>query len=530
MFSQEKTVEAVQPRLKSKDNLIKLGIFSEEDFDNSFLRTGGISAKSIREKKLESYLGQFSAKNRQILPSNYYMNILEFSNNKLNIIRENNILSSTLLISSVDMDFFENKLHTEVSDFVLVDSKLEKTVSNFIDKDGLKDIGRGDVARGIDMVMYFLSHLSSTYNNSTEEGPMKNLWSPVLNETIKTTVNDNTVCYTKVIDLLLKGTEKHGPIISINRSYMQTRYSRQYALTERYRKTTLVPYYFKTKDVLTVYRLNQAIKIKEGLDNPVIKNLHEFYKTVSLPNDLQIVVEADRLVKAGYKTNKGLLLKWEKDILPGEDGVTSVENSIKVFKYCIHVIPTDSGLAAGGRVVDPFTLMPKWIRNLCKVDGQQFEEADYSALHPNIANKIYKGGLGKIDHQDVADYLGVTKQEVKVLHLSFFNMKSSQMMQSPLLPYYQDKAPNLLKNIMGDKKKANSHKISSRKMFKREVDIMRDVIKDLNHQGIYVGYVYDALFYNPKYSSQVRSAMELHAARFGVLTSVNQELASNKIK
>lgn len=529
MFSKKETVEVVQPRSKSKDNLIKLGIFTEEDFDNSFLRAGGVSAKTIRDKKLESYLGQFSAKNSQNKPSNYYINLLEFSSNKLSIFKENNSLSSKPLNYGIDAEFFENKLHTEISSFVLVDSKLEKTVSNFLDQDMLKAIGRGNKERAVDMVMYFLSHLSSTYNNREEDGFMKNLWNNCLINTIKTTINDNTISYTKVVDLLVRGTEKHGPIIEVNRSYMKGRYSRQYALTERYRKTTLVPYHFKTKDVLTIYRLNQAIKIKEGINNPIIKNLHEFYKTVSLPNDLQIVEEADRLVKAGYKTSKGLLLKWEKDILPGEEGVTSVENSINVFKYCIHVIPTDSGLAAGGRVVDPFTLMPKWIRNLCKVSGQQFEEADYSALHPNIANKIYRGGLGKIDHQDVADYLGVTKQEVKVLHLSFFNMKSSQMMQSPLLPYYQDKAPNLLKNIMGDKKRANSHKISSQKMFKKEVAMMRDCIKHLNSQGIYVGYVYDALFYDPKYSQQVRFAMEMSARRHGVATTVNQELASNKI-
>jgi hypothetical protein len=45
-------------------------------------------------------------------------------------------------------------------------------------------------------------------------------------------------------------------------------------------------------------------------------------------------------------------------------------------------------------------------------------------------------------------------------------------------------------------------------MFTKEVEIMTAVIEKLNTEGIYVGYIYDALFFNPQFSNRVKQVMD----------------------
>ena len=65
-------------------------------------------------------------------------------------------------------------------------------------------------------------------------------------------------------------------------------------------------------------------------------------------------------------------------------------------------------------------------------------------------------------------------------------------MESPLFGYYSKHEPDMLQQIYNDKKE-HGYKITSKKMFKLEVEIMTEVIKYLNSVGVYVLYVYDAL-------------------------------------
>src|ERR1035437_10361686 len=100
------------------------------------------------------------------------------------------------------------------------------------------------------------------------------------------------------------------------------------------------------------------------------------------------------------------------------------------------MIPIDGSAESGGRVVDSFTLMPSWIRNLVKINGKRLIECDYIALHPNIAIKLYGGKTEYITHGDVALELKLKVLPVKVEHLSFFNKKVWGMKHSFLYDYY----------------------------------------------------------------------------------------------
>lgn len=155
------------------------------------------------------------------------------------------------------------------------------------------------------------------------------------------------------------------------------------------------------------------------------------------------------------------------------------------------MISSAGDAASGDRVVDSFTLMPAWIRKQITIDGKKLAECDYTALHPNIAIKLYGGKESYITHQKAAEKAAIDIKAVKVEHLAFFNKKWVGMKKSPLYKYYLQHEPLMLKRIRKHKA-ANGYKVTSHKMFKVEVYIMTDVITSLNAKGIQVLYVYDA--------------------------------------
>jgi hypothetical protein len=96
------------------------------------------------------------------------------------------------------------------------------------------------------------------------------------------------------------------------------------------------------------------------------------------------------------------------------------------------------------------------------------------------------------------------------------------MTKSPLFDYYSKNEADMLQRIYQDKK-TNGYKITSKKMFKVEVDIMTDVIKYLNAKGIYVLYVYDALLCVGKDETLVIETMNRIILEHGVKTNVKSD-------
>jgi hypothetical protein len=211
------------------------------------------------------------------------------------------------------------------------------------------------------------------------------------------------------------------------------------------------------------------------------------------------------------------------------DNRSFVEDNIRLFEFLTSrgfMIPSAGDMDSGGRVVDSFTLMPAWIREQITIDGIKLTECDYSALHPNIAIKLYDGSLTYLTHGLVAEHAGIELKKVKKLHLSFFNMKWDDMRKSPLFGYYSTNEPDMLASIYKDKSE-HGHKITSQKMFAVEVGIMSAVIRDLNAKGVYVLYVYDALVCEEKDSELVAQTMNRIILEHGVKTtaklSINKE-------
>jgi len=236
--------------------------------------------------------------------------------------------------------------------------------------------------------------------------------------------------------------------------------------------------------------------------------------------------EARRLVNLGYTTKKGkkltFLNKHSTDYFKNPFERSFVELNIELFNYLTEnglMIPIEGNDASGGRVVDSLTLMPSWIRNLIKVDGKYLTECDFVCLHPNIAMQIYGGSKEYLNHNDVEIASNIDVKTVKIEHLSFFNKEVWQMKVSPLYTYYLATEPQMLRKIEQEKyNSVHKHKITSRKMFKKEVDIMTEVIQILSKENTSVGYIYDALICHPDNADRVKMVMDKVCLKHGVKT------------
>jgi hypothetical protein len=318
---------------------------------------------------------------------------------------------------------------------------------------------------------------------------------------------------------------KSGPILVCDYDDIQGVKSYYYRLGDAYIKKGIINYELTTT---AIHLLNKRFLRTYGLSikNPICKNLIELYPTITLPTKEQILNEAKRLIKQDFKTKKGkkltFLNKHSRSYFKNPKELSFVENAIKIFDYLTEnglMIPVEGSPESGGRIVDSFTLMPSWIRRLVKINGKKFIEADYSCLHPNIAMKIYGGTMKYLTHDEVAKGAGLDADTVKSEHLSFFNKKIWQMKQSQLFEYYMNNEPSMMKKLIYEKSSSSyKHKVTSMNMFKAEVEIMTDVIVQLNKKGIYVGYVYDALFCHPNNAEQVKYVMDNTILNHGVMT------------
>ena len=341
----------------------------------------------------------------------------------------------------------------------------------------------------------------------------------------QTKSKDNTYIYTRIIKVLKHGTSK-GAFIEVNDSYLEREYCKKYRLTDIYLKAGLVEYIIKDSGIVLNQNRLFYEQLNEAMEHPICSNLIKMYPKIELPSSKELLVIGKRLAKAGHRTKKGKILTMRnnhiKEYWKDSDNRSFVEDNIKLFEFLTKrgfMIPGVGDDKSGGRVVDSFTLMPAWIREQITIDGTKLAECDYTALHPNIAIKLYDGKLTYLTHQNVAERTGIDVKSIKIEHLSFFNKQWLAMLKSPLFAFYSKHEPYMLSRIYNDKKE-HGYKVTSAKMFSVEVAIMTNVIKHLSTIGINVLYVYDALLCEEKDKDIVVETMNRIILEHGVYTCV----------
>lgn len=402
---------------------------------------------------------------------------------------------------------------------MLIPKKAAYTLGKYASKTKLKEIDP-NIEVAVEKCLVVLSNLASTHY--TDER-WKALSAEILHEQTKT--NDNTFIYKKIVTLLQEGTS-NGPLVEVDDNYGIGVKCKKYRIADRYFDAGLTEYQIQDKGI--VQRRNKLFyqQLSNALENPICANLVKVYPKIELPTSEELLVIGKRLAKEGYTTRKGKILtvrnRHKNHYWTDAEKRSFVEDNIRLFEFLTSrgfMIPTAGDQRSGGRVVDSFTLMPAWIREQITIDGKTLSECDYTALHPNIAVKLYGGSQSYITHQNVAEMAAIGLKEVKTEHLAFFNRKWNQMVQSPLFAFYSKHENQMLEKIFRDKKD-NGYKVTSMRMFKAEVGVMTDVIRHLSSKGIYVLYVYDALVCEMKDVQDVIQTMNRTILEHGIKTHV----------
>jgi hypothetical protein len=381
-----------------------------------------------------------------------------------------------------------------------------------------------DKAVAIELCLMFLSNLANTYYLDENDG-WKNLHTARLRSQLF--LGGDLKVHKHIIDLLSDpNLTKNGPMIQVDNRFFSGVASRSYKLAERYSSKGVKKYTLTTEEVKHMRKRNLARLAEAAKDNVIANNLTELQGKIEVPTLEEVCQEAKKLVKSGHRDKKGRKLTFRHRNSDSHwtrikaSQRAFVEDHIKIYKRFLEsgfMTPVVAGERAGGRVIDSLNLMPSWIRAMIKIKGERVQEVDYKALHPNIAMTLYGGKNEYISHDKVAEHLDIPKSEVKKLHLSFFNQEPDLMYHSPLYKYYKDTDGGMLYRLVNDKKD-NGHKVTSEKMFKKEVEIMTSVIERLNKMGIFVGYVFDALFCQPVHRNIVKAVMNEEILKKGVKT------------
>jgi hypothetical protein len=420
-------------------------------------------------------------------------------------------------------NYHKNPLFLHQKNKIKINSKIVYHLNNIISRKLLKDI-HTDINVAIELCLLFVSELTSTYFEILDGSNPKG-WRALKAEYLRDFLSVDPLAYKKVREAL-EFPLKTGPILVCDYVFIEGKKSFHYRLGDAYVGRGIITYELRTSVAKQILNRRFLRSYGVAVSNPICKNLLELYPTITLPTKEQILDEAKKLIKQDFKTKKGkrltFLNKHSRSYFKNLKELSFVEDAIDIFKYLTDnglLIPVEGSPESGGRVVDSFTLMPSWIRRLVKINGKRFIEADYSCLHPNIAMKLYGGKMEYITHYEVAKGAGLNADTVKSEHLSFFNKMIWQMKKSPLYQYYMSNEPLMMKKIIYEKSiSVYTHKVTSMNMFKAEVDIMTDVITQLNKMGIYVGYVYDALFCHPDNAEQVKYVMDNTILNHGVKT------------
>lgn len=415
-------------------------------------------------------------------------------------------------------------LGTQSTTQIFIPKKLNAAIDRHLSKPALKAI-HPDKTVAKELILSVVALLVPTIYDTENIMGWRHISATTLHSITKIN-RSNTIVYKKIIDLLVKGTEDKGSIIEVDNKYIVGEKTKQYRLTDTY-KVGAEKYTLTTPFLIRRKQNHYNEKVLLASKNAIAMNCLQVQSMIDLPSHEEVLEEGKRLVKLGYKTNKGKVLtmrnKHNNEYWSDASNRSFVEDNLEQFKLLTDIgllIPMIGNEKSGGRVVDSFTLMPSWIRKMITINGQPIAERDFSALHPNIASSIYGTASKTIKHQDAADYLKISRQEAKIENLSFFNKKEVMMKKSPLWDYYVNNYNDMMNGLIDDKRSSEfGYKITSMKLFKAETDLMTEVIQELNYQGIFVVYVYDALYCQEDLAEEVGRVMNEKAVQMNILTT-----------
>lgn len=275
--------------------------------------------------------------------------------------------------------------------------------------------------------------------------------------------------------------------------------------------------------------------------NSIISVLFKTYPHLEIPSLKEVKAEADRIIKNKEQLTRGRKLvklhryskthpKFKK--LIKQKRICFYEDSLEIFTRNTtdgFYLPKISEKNAGGRVVDSFNLMPSWIRKLIKINGERLVTLDFKCLHPNIVLSLYNSHLKYITHQQVCNELNEILQlkkplsihSIKTQHLSVFNQTAKKIKLYKVYHYYNLKDPDFMDVLL--KEKENNPKLTTKKMFTKEVELMTTIMDQFDALNIKALYIYDAVMVEPKNVTKALEIMNAAAIKLNIHTIATKD-------
>jgi len=434
-------------------------------------------------------------------------------------------LKSRLKELDIDMTYSLHSILEGIETEIAIASKLESKLEYITKKELLTIDSDIDVAK--ELILIILSNFSNTStlaNNSNDTRVIqgfKKLYSPILKAQVRTG-KTKTSPYIKILNLLIKYN-----VIQKGKNYSTTsKTSNEYKLNQVFFNKGIVGYKLKTDVAKRLSNKDRVSNLNRCISTVLGRNALSNLERIEMPSVEDVKIHLQNKVKEGYINKKGKRLISEgKNPARYKDrkDIVILENYLRDYKYLKEHfnIPIVTGDNAGQRVITKWNLMPSIIRELVKVDGELLTECDYGSLHPNIANRVYRGdNKVNINHDTVSEFLNITRKESKILHLSFLNLRVDDMKRSPLYNYYKVNHLDLLIKVEDDKLRHKTHKITSEKMFTVETQMMSLAVSRLQDEGITSVYVFDCIYCKGSDATIVTEVMNQVAKEFKVLTTV----------
>jgi len=406
-----------------------------------------------------------------------------------------------------------------------IPNKIQHNMDKWFPRKDLKEIHEDeDTAK--ELILFLLSNLSSTFLKSqmSEIEAVKNGFKRLDSRILQKQVQYDgkiTSPYRKVLDYLIKnGVLEIGKLGS-----QKSKKATEYRLRRKYFGKGIVPYQIKSLTVRRMRVKSFNANFERVITTNIGKNSLKVRSKMFFPSSEEVREHLEKAVVNKYINKKGKRLvklgKHSKKEYP-ESNFVYLEDYLARYEYLRDhmTVPFVSEDVTDTRIIDCFNMMPSLIRKILKINRMPIVETDFSALHPNIIQMFY-GGENKegITHQIVADELGLGVREVKVMHLSFFNMEIKHLVYSPLYDYYMKKEPLMMARVLEDKRiSKRGHKVTSDELFKVETNMMEEIVGELNSKGIDVLYVFDAIYSTEQDKSDVVEVMSKIALKYKVRT------------
>lgn len=406
------------------------------------------------------------------------------------------------------------KLNIKDSNRICVSNLVIKEIKKINDNE-LKKISC-DKNKAMELIFLFSSFLSHQFFSyaQSRERKFKCLNSEILQERL-----GNKYC--RIIELLLS-----HELIERDESYKagEGGFSKSYRLSLPVLLGNVKEYILTHQDLVIGQQKWVAKKLEKASNNTIAAYLTDkVYPEISYPTKSYLIDYGKELVKNGFETNKGKKLKYRgKKSRPkslNRDNIRFLEDDIILYENLVKggvIIPTIGNSKSGGRVYDAHNLCPSWIRNKMMINGEAVSELDYSCLHPNLACYLHGNTKITISHLDVSKKLGISLKKAKRLHLSFFNLKYEDFVNSQLVKYYLKTQPIMYKSLLESKR--SSQKELTYQLFGLETKIMTDVVKDFESNNILALYVFDAMYVQESKIPEALKIMNTVVDRMGINT------------